>query len=1412
MGRPEKPEDPSAGPVQEFASELRRLREAVPGGLTYRRMAAKAGYSSVALSTAAQGKKLPSLEVTLAYVAACGGAGEDLQEWERRWRDLARQVREAEVQGRAEEEGDGPSPYRGLAAFGRDDSGLFFGRDRLTAELLALVDTHRCTAVIGPSGSGKSSLLLAGLVPRLERNDEGGGDGGGTGRRERPASIRPLTPGGRPFDRLRKALVPAPGVGETVVIVDQFEELFTLYDDRDARAGFVEELLAAARDPARRLRVVLGIRADFYGRCLQHPGLADVLREAALPVGPMTKEELGEAVSKPARERGLFVRRELTDRLVAETLGEPGGLPLMSHALLETWRRRIGRNLTLDSYEAAGGLRGAIAQTAETVYADLSPGQAALARRVLLRLVTPGERLPGEGPSDQYSSEGAPDTRRPAERAELHAVGGPDPAGVDEVLERLARARLLILDGDTVDLAHEALLTAWPRLRAWIDENRRRLLLHRRLTQDAHGWEKSGRDSGALYRGVRLAEAEGAFAGGGDTAFDELTPGERDFLLASRFARRRERRRWRVLRVVAGTTVVALLVALSVAWQRDGEADRRREEAAARRVAALADSLRSSDPVLSMRLSAAARRISDTTETRAALLEAATQPEVDALTLPIADAEQAVQPLLSADGRTLVEAGAKVRAWDVSAHQDRELLAEESAEWGDGEEWGWLDLSPDGRRMLATGPDQGTYLHDVSGGPTDRGKPFPEDFWQPVFGPSGRTALSFSGTLPGEDDDEGVRLWDLATRRVLFTAGTALQGRVITNDGERALSSLDVPPAEGGTDSVEETSRDMAGVSADDRLVALCTDSGSLQVWKVRENRRVNARWVTDASPSVCDSAYRPRFVPRSNRLVALTDDGIRMWDTDTGEKLPLLPFRTPGGVAFSADGAYMAAYNDTGIGLWRLGSESRTVLRFALRQEKVVDLRIDAAQGVVRYLAASGGRTTRVRTVAFDTVTTTSRWEESPPVDARFGPDGTLLARVSATAGTARFELRRTGDGTRRALPSAPCPSGDEDTCVVLLAFGSDGRTLAYGTSAEERPTDASGGIVLPDDPEPLPMPSMPSMPSGEPSVEPTSDDPLSLDDLPDDLPHETPSPGEDGGNASAGAGATAPVTVWDIGRGRRTASLDLRAGSEEFHVDGLALSADSNSLLVHRFGDAGWEQWGVRDGKRERRVEYPDAPASALVTGVSLPGNGIPARALDLGPGGRLMATVTGRVTELPAGRTTNRSLSPEGVGVLRFSPAGDRLAAGDSTGWVHLWDGPVVHRLAAFVGTQQDELAAMSPSDGPEVEGEPVSALAFSPDGKTLAVGGASGTLRLWDVASAQPLGSPLPTSGDGILDLAFSRDGASLLASGAHVPLRTYPVSADRTTAAVCQRADGGLTREQWRLYLPEVPYRRVCDAA
>ena len=511
MGRPERPLDPDAGQVQRFAWELRRLREKA-GSPSYRQLSRRAHFSSTALSEAAGGDQLPSLAVTMAYVRACDG---DAEAWEERWRAVAAEVG---VPGR-----DDSPPYLGLAAYQPADAERFFGREALVAELVDRLSRQWAVGVFGPSGCGKSSLLLAGLVPAAPW----------------PAVV--LTPTAHPVRELANRV----GDGTGLVVVDQFEEVFTLCRDAGERNRFVAALAETGA------RVVFACRADFHDRCADLP-----LPGERVHVGPMTGAELRRAVEEPAARRGLRVDPDLVSVALTEVPGQAGALPWLSQALLETWRRREGGRLTLAGYRAAGGLTGSIAATAEQVYTTLAPHAQVAARGVLPRLVRGGEH----------------DPRRRAPLSEVLAVG--DPTETAAVVDALAAARLVVVGDSFVELAHEALTDAWPRLREWLDADGESLHVHRDLTSAAAAWEAHDRDPGSLYRGTRLAAANTLAERDDWPALS--TPSEREFLDASTAQEagwRQTRRGRRLVQALGALVTAGLLVAVVALWTATHDQD-----------------------------------------------------------------------------------------------------------------------------------------------------------------------------------------------------------------------------------------------------------------------------------------------------------------------------------------------------------------------------------------------------------------------------------------------------------------------------------------------------------------------------------------------------------------------------------------------------------------------------------------------------------------------------------------------------------------------------------------------------------------------------------------------------------------------------------------------------------------------
>ena len=295
-------------------------------------------------------------------------------------------------------------PFKGLASFGVDDADVFFGRERLVADMVARIAGTPLLGIVGPSGSGKSSVLKAGLLPALQ-HDVLPGSGGW--------AIALLRPGAHPLAALEQAVAQTSPHGRLVIAVDQFEELFTTCDDEGERTAFADALVAAVRDPRRRALVLVALRADFYGRCASYPELWRMLGASHVPIGPMRRDELHRAIVLPSQRAGLHVDAELVDALITDVEGEPGALPLLQTALLELWQERDGSRLTLSAYEHAGGVRGAVARLAERVYDELEPDARRRARALLdASPASARTALPCAGGSRSPSSSATRATRR----------------------------------------------------------------------------------------------------------------------------------------------------------------------------------------------------------------------------------------------------------------------------------------------------------------------------------------------------------------------------------------------------------------------------------------------------------------------------------------------------------------------------------------------------------------------------------------------------------------------------------------------------------------------------------------------------------------------------------------------------------------------------------------------------------------------------------------------------------------------------------------------------------------------------------------------------------------------------------------------------------------------------------------
>ena len=550
---------------------------------------------------------------------------------------VATELRAALEGTRVVEEAAGPTrnPYKGLRAFLEADAVDFFGREAVTKRLIRSLaeddPAARFLAVVGPSGSGKSSVVRAGLVPALRRGAIPGS--------ERWYVVE-LLPGSHPFRELESALLsvavepppslidvlegdelgivraaervlPDPGA-DLLIVVDQLEELFTMTEDVE-RTRFLAGLRAATLEPDGRVRVIATLRADFYDVPLSVPGFGDLMAARTEAITPMSPEELERAIVAPADQAGLVVEPRLLAEMIADVADRPGALPLLQYALTELAERTESRTLTLDVYRRIGRVSGALARRAEALFGPMNGVGRDACRQLFLRLVTLGE--------------GTEDTRRRVRRSELATLADAQTMGA--VIESYGRHRLLSFDRDpdtrepTVEIAHEALLREWGRLRGWVNDAREELRQRARISAGAAEWEQAEGSSEYLMTGPRLAQAEEA------SHTVRLTDTEREFLDASiahrdaeaaaermRHARElaleRRARTW--LRGLVAVLAAALLIAASltaVAVNRSREAQRRTDEAAVLGLTGASLSNLETDPNLSLQLALQAVGLSD---------------------------------------------------------------------------------------------------------------------------------------------------------------------------------------------------------------------------------------------------------------------------------------------------------------------------------------------------------------------------------------------------------------------------------------------------------------------------------------------------------------------------------------------------------------------------------------------------------------------------------------------------------------------------------------------------------------------------------------------------------------------------------------------------------------------------------
>jgi WD40 repeat protein len=999
-----------------FGDLLRFLRRR--SGLTQLELSIAVGYSDAQISRLEQNLRPPDIPTIEArFVSALGL--EDEPKAVARLLDLAANVR------REDAPASGLCPYKGLNYFDETDADLFVGREALTTKLveriLSLASTRSpietCfLAVVGASGSGKSSLVHAGLLPALRWHKV-----------SKEWQIAVLTPTAHPLESLATSLIDesksvsaiatlmddfardprslqifakrklgSRSGSHLLLVIDQFEELFALCRSEEERAAFIGNLLSAASETDGQVIVIIAMRADFYAHCANYVQLREALAKNQEYIGAMSDEELRRAIEEPARRGRWEFEPGLVDLLLHDVGQEPGALPLLSHALMETWHMRRGRTMTLSGYTTTGSVRGAIAETAEVVFLDLfSSEQRKIARRIFLRLTELGDE----------TSTG--DTRRRATFSEL--ILRPEEADTTEyVLKVLADARLITTSEDSVEVAHEALIREWPTLRGWLEDNREGLRLHRQLTDAAWEWNALNREPDMLYRGARLTQAQ-EWA---ETQQEEMNLLEREFLEASiafahQEAAEREAQRQRELetaqklaqsekqraedqaqsaaqlnkraRYLTGAFIIALLMAFtalyfgSQARQTAVTAQNDRRIATSRELAAASLNNLSVDPERSLLL---------------ALQSVATTRDVDGTVLP-----ESVEALHN----SIVASPVRMT---LRGHDTRVFSAE---------------FSPDGKQLATIGADGTTIIWDANIGKELLrlpGTTKPSDLWTDQ-----RIAYSPDGKLLAACNSNQLKVYDSASGKLLMT----LSGH------------------EGDVISVT--------FSFDGKYLATGSVDTTVRIWDVNSGDLI--RVLEGHAAEVGGVA----FSPDGRLLLSSSEDAMLIiWEVETGEPLRTLPDFTIYKVSFSPDGTRVAAATYNGLQVWRYTPDSAEPI--SLEASQAILTIPDGTSAIFspdgKWLAAKSLSTASTNAIKLWDANTgqellTLAGHTDWVAGFAFSPDGNRLASAGL-------------DGTVRIWSTVP----GAEMVTVSGPLADYGTRVVYNPNGQEFATNGWDGTVI--------------------------------------------------------------------------------------------------------------------------------------------------------------------------------------------------------------------------------------------------------------------------------------------------------------------------------------------------------------
>jgi WD40 repeat protein len=976
----------------------------------------------------------------------------------------------------------GECPYPGLREFGFDQAYLFFGREKVTGELLRHLDEMTLGGggpllVVGPSGAGKSSLLGAGLLGEVAR-----GGLRGPGSQSWPWVL--LRPGSHPAQALRDAVARASDGRElgtesrTIVVIDQLEEIFTACDSEAERAQFLDEVarLAADTRPGSAL-VVLGLRADFYSQATGYPVLHEAMQKRQVVLGAMSAKEVRQAITSPAYEVSLQLEPGLADLMLRDlnveggtgprSAGgyEAGQLPLLAHALRATWELSDRHHMTIANYKATKGIGGSIARAAEDAYRQLDAAGQDTARQVFLNLIRVGEAAAdGDATADTR--------RRVATDSLLQRMA--DPAAAEATLATFTTARLLLRGEKSVEITHEALLSRWPRLREWIDADRASLILRQQVEDAAAAWDKDGRDAGGLLGGTRLAAVQAYAADPARRA--ELSPAGREFIDRSESRRKRGIRiRNAVIAVLAALSLV--LAGLSVFARAQQDAAQANFEHAEAGLLAAQSGQAWGDfaPDTAQEFATEAYRLYPSPQVRDALLATQTLPITGRLLTANEQPEgSSILSVAFNPAGTLIAGTTKddyVQLWNASTYRLLWRFPFPAID-GDHEPANDVVFSPDGKTMAVTQPDS-TWLFNLADParpvhvatlhvPPIAGSQYPQ-VTRLAFSPDGQTIAAAISTSSQPVSVGEVLLWNASTG--------ALAGKIpetyltdnlsFTPDGQSlvtgtANSAVDVWNIARRVKTAQLQAPDGTGIAGEDavavspngQLIAFAARTPQftdvIKLWSVAAGKVI--RTIPAGSNGVSDVA----FSPNGTQLAAGDFFGtVQRWDISVTPALSLgtlsghrFPIRR---IAFSPDGATLASASDDGsIALWStrgafLGGLANPSISLAFSPDgRTLALSTQGPAGYDVALYAMPARRL-IRTLPIGAIASVA-----------FSPDGKTLAVAPSDPALGPVSLWNVATGELTGtMRTRFTPVGNESYAPInSIAFSPDGRLLAVSST----------------------------------------------------------------------------------------------------------------------------------------------------------------------------------------------------------------------------------------------------------------------------------------------------------------------------------------------------------------------------